>query len=272
LSDWADGCHICQPTAFFRREAFNVLGGLDLTLATAFDYEFWLRLFKAHPGRIGFVPVVQAHSRLHEQGITLRMREQVAMEGLQVVHRHLGPAPAHWLMTHVGEALHACPFEHDPATVRARLAALAEQARRWLEPGGADAIARHVATHCAMQLARPDFAADVYADGWAPPTLDMRLRQATPAYRRLRLRGRHVAPGGRPLRLALRDEGGRDLWAGGTSRPGPFELSIPLPVDAPGCCRRFTVECDSSFVPAELDPASGDRRALAFIVGGVELL
>ncbi len=50
LEAWADGCHICQPTAFFRREAFDALGGLDTTLRTAFDYDFWLRLLKRYSG------------------------------------------------------------------------------------------------------------------------------------------------------------------------------------------------------------------------------
>ena len=109
LAAWADGCHICQPTAFFRREVPATIGTLDTTLRTAFDYDFWLRLLKACPGRIGFVPEVQARTRLHAGAITLRLRERVALEGVQVIHRHIGPAPAHWLLTHFDELMRELP-------------------------------------------------------------------------------------------------------------------------------------------------------------------
>lgn len=269
LAAWRDGCPICQPTAFFRREALLSLGGLDTGLRTAFDYEFWLRLFKAHPGRIGFIREVQAHSRLHAGGITLRMREQVAMEGMEVVHRHLGAAPAHWLVTHVGEALSACPFEAEPDPVRQHLLALADRAAQWLAPGAAETLKREMKAHRAWQLLRPDFAADVFADGWAPPELALRLRQRSPQpYRTLRLWCRHTAPGGG--RLALRLEGLPAPWQGGCSRPGPFQLSIPLP-PAPQANYTLRLLADSHFVPAASQPGSQDGRQLAFLLDAVEL-
>jgi glycosyltransferase involved in cell wall biosynthesis len=49
MSEYADGCHVCQPSAFFRREAFDALGGLDTRLRAAFDYDFWLRLSREGP-------------------------------------------------------------------------------------------------------------------------------------------------------------------------------------------------------------------------------
>jgi hypothetical protein len=279
LAAWADGCHICQPTAFFRRDVFLALGGLDTGLRTAFDYEFWLRLLKAHPGRVGLLPDVQALSRLHDAGITLRMREQVALEGLQVVHRHIGPAPLHWLVTHVGEALSACPFEADVAAVRAHLQALADRAAPWLAPGGADALRRQMATHRSWQLARPGFVADVMADGWAPPDLQIRLRQPAQPHRRLRLWARHVAPGGGPLRLTADCSGtGLDpeavpAWQGGSSRPGPFEMLIPLPPGSGGLDLSLHLRCTTPpFIPAQTQAGSSDTRRLAFQLDAAELL
>lgn len=269
LAAWRDGCHICQPTAFFRRSAFLDIGGLDTRLRTAFDYEFWLRLFKTHPGQIGFVQAVQALSRLHAEGITLRMREQVALEGMEVVHRHLGAAPPHWLVTHVGEALAACPFDADADMVRGHLLALADRAAAWLAPGMADTLKRQMKAHRAWQLLRPDFAADVLPDGWAPPMLALRLRQRSPQpYRALRLWCRHALPGGGMLRL--HSEGLEPPWQGGCSRPGPFQLTIALP-QTPGEALSFQLVADRHFVPADSQPGSQDRRALAFQLDAVEL-
>jgi len=272
LAAWADGCPVCQPTAFFRRDMFLALAGLDTGLRTAFDYEFWLRVWKAHPRRIGFVPEVQALSRLHAAGITLRLREQVALEGLQVVHRHIGPAPVHWLLTHAGEALARCPFEAAPDAVRAHLLSLAEQARGWLVPDGVAQFLQHLATHRGWQLAREDFAADVYADGWAPAALSLRLRQpAAQPYRRLRAWGRHASPQRQPLHMTLVDERGTALWQGGVTSHGPFELVLPLPA-TPDAALRLTLRSDTAFVPAALDARSDDRRSLGFLLDAVELL
>ena len=82
-----------------------MLGKLDENLKTAFDFEYWLRAFLAFPDRIGFVDSVQAHSRLHEACLTMRLRRTVALEGMQVLARHLGSAPKEWLLTYVIELL-----------------------------------------------------------------------------------------------------------------------------------------------------------------------
>ncbi len=39
-----------------------------------------------------------------QETISFRMRRNVALEGLRVLHRHLGRAPAHWALTHINEA------------------------------------------------------------------------------------------------------------------------------------------------------------------------
>lgn len=271
LTAWRDGCHICQPTAFFRREAFTALGGLDTGLKTAFDFEFWLRLFKAYPGRVGAVPEVQAHSRLHEGGITLRMREQVAMEGLEVIARHLQWAPNHWLVTHAGEALAACPFESDLDTVKRRLDTLVEQATPWLAPGAADRLRREIRTHRAWQIARPGFVADITPDGWAPPAIRMRLRQGATPWRRLRLYGRHSGPVRQPLVLRVEGLGpAGDAWRGGSTANAGFNVAIPLPAE-PHTDWRFTLHASPTFVPARSLPGATDTRTLTFQLDAVEL-
>jgi hypothetical protein len=272
LAAWADGCPVCQPTAFFRRDAFIALGGLDVSLRTAFDYEFWLRLWKQHAGRIAFVPQVQAQSRLHAAGITLRMREHVAMEGLQIVRRHVGPAPVHWLLTHATEALAPCPFDADAPQVRAHLLDLAVQARDWMVADGVTQFRQQLSAHRGWQLARTGFATDVHADGWAPPALSLRLRQPAQPWRKLRLWGRHASPRGGPLPLTLTGEGGDELWRGGVSSRQSFDVALPLPASEPGAQLQLTLRSGAFFVPADVDARSNDRRTLAFQLDAAELL
>ncbi|MEM9667811.1 MAG: glycosyltransferase family 2 protein [Pseudomonadota bacterium] len=103
IDAFSAGCFICQPTVFFKHTMYQLLGPLDETLKTTFDFDYWLRAFKSFQGRISFIDDIQARSRLHGDCITQRMRRQVALEGLQTVHRHLGHGPKHWLATYLEE-------------------------------------------------------------------------------------------------------------------------------------------------------------------------
>lgn len=277
LANWRDGCPICQPTMFLRREAVQALLPLDSRSRTAFDFDLWLRLFKAFPGRIGCLPTVQAQSRLHAEGITLRLREQVALDSMEVVHRHLGPAPAHWLVTHVGEALAACPFEAEPAAVQQHLLALADRAAPWLVPGGAEDLKRQMRTCAAWRLLGPHFAAGVHADGWAGPVLELRLRQPAapdlPPVATLRLHGHHAWPRPGQLRLGLTVwHDGRQVAAGSAWWRRHFVLDIPVTNRQRGAQLVFQVRASHSFVPASTVNGSLDTRTLAFRVDSVDTL
>ncbi|MDD2741859.1 MAG: glycosyltransferase family 2 protein [Rhodocyclaceae bacterium] len=116
-----EGCFICQPTVFFKRSLRVLLGGLDLGLKAAFDFDYWLRAFTAFPERIGFVDAVQAYSRLHDGCITMRMRRVVAVEGVKVLARHLGHAPIHWLLTYRDELLQLSPAVRGVSNIRKHL-------------------------------------------------------------------------------------------------------------------------------------------------------
>lgn len=98
-----DGCFICQPTVFFRRTLNVLLGPLDETLKTAFDFDYWIRAFKVFPDRIGMIDQVQAQSRLHENCITMSQRKKVMLEGMSVLSKHFGVAPVHWGLTYFSE-------------------------------------------------------------------------------------------------------------------------------------------------------------------------
>ena len=269
LAAWIDGCHLCQPSAFFRRDTFAALDGLDTSLRAAFDYEFWLRVFKAHPGRIGYVPEVQAKSRLHAGAITLRFRERVALEGMQVVHRHIGPAPTHWLLTHFAELQAEHPFETEAIDLVTRQQQLVQQSAGWLAPDSVQALVAHIRQHRALKLARPGFFAPVHADGWAPPVFDLRLRQPERPYTHLHLSCRAASPDGGRLKLDVVTPEGEVLHL--QPRRGPFEISLPLKEQRPHARQIFRVVCRTPFVPAECEAGSGDHRSLAFLVEGVEL-
>lgn len=96
IEQFANGCFISQPTVFFKKSMWKLLGGLDESLQTAFDLDLWLRAFKAFPDRIGFVDAAQAQTRIHPNTITNRKKDLAKKEGYQVLRKHLGFAPSEW--------------------------------------------------------------------------------------------------------------------------------------------------------------------------------
>ncbi len=56
---------IGQPSVFFRREAYQKAGGLDITYHFMLDHHFWIRI--AQQGKILHVPQTWAAARFHSQ-------------------------------------------------------------------------------------------------------------------------------------------------------------------------------------------------------------
>jgi hypothetical protein len=271
LAEFSNGCFICQPTVFVQRDAWAAVGGLDESLRTAFDFDLWLKLFKAYPGRIGHLPQLQARSRLHEGGITMRMRERVALEGMQLIHRHLGVAPPGWLLTHFGELCAAHPFQPEPVKLVDAMHRLVDQAAAWLAPDAMHMLRQRIATDRPLQLATPHVYVDVHPDGWAGRVLEVRLRQPDLPYSAVVLRCRHASPVGGALRIEVTTPG---LTTQHIELMGPGWFNIVLPVakadQLAGARVTYRVVCQDTFVPAQVDAGSADWRQLAFLVEGCE--
>ncbi len=61
---------ICQPSTFFRREAFSTVGGLDGSLNYAMDYDLFVRICKQFD--CFYLPQFLSKYRLHEVSKTVR--------------------------------------------------------------------------------------------------------------------------------------------------------------------------------------------------------
>ena len=83
----------CQPATFFRKEAFDAVGGLDDTLRYAMDYDIFIKIGKRFPCR--YLPQYFAKYRLHEASKT--MRDDVLFENneeaVRLAMKHFGWAP-----------------------------------------------------------------------------------------------------------------------------------------------------------------------------------
>lgn len=92
---------ISQPAAFFRRDAFAAVGGLDEDLHYAMDWDLWLRLDRH--GQVVYRPEVLAQMRVYPEAKTFSGGRAMFAEIRRVVEREGGhgiPADlADWLVS-----------------------------------------------------------------------------------------------------------------------------------------------------------------------------
>lgn len=102
-----------QPAAFFRRTAFEALGGLDVDLHYVMDYDLWIRL--GSHGRVRYLPEVMAEVRMHAETKTQRG----GLPRLGEMERMIGRYGRRWV-----------PTAFEPEMLRALLGASRSSARR----------------------------------------------------------------------------------------------------------------------------------------------
>lgn len=259
IESFQNGCFICQPTVFMRRAAVDAVGFLDEELKTAFDFEYWLRIFRRFPGRIGHIDRLQAYSRLHGGGITRRMRRQVALEGTRVLAKHAGEPRPQWLLTYVEELYARYPFDVSVPDLRAHVAEFLDEAGGPAASAARDALA----VDARLQTSLPGVFAAIYPDGWAGTGMDLRIRLDLVNGRRLTIKCSHQWPLFEPLYLRVKPGWDREYRVV-VETLGEFELRVELPAARESLDLNLRIESEQCFVPAVVDPGSNDARELSF--------
>jgi len=85
---------ICQPSTFFKKKAYEGIGGLDQSLHYGMDYDLWIRMSRSF--KFKFIEESLATYRLHCESKTISDEKALAnhREILEIVLRHFGWAPA----------------------------------------------------------------------------------------------------------------------------------------------------------------------------------
>jgi hypothetical protein len=268
LEVFADGCFICQPTVFMRREAWQELGGLDASLQASFDFDLWVRAFKAWPGRIGFLDHTLAYSRQHDATITHTKRRVVALEALGLLRKHLGITPANWILNHFEEILAGCPAGKGKAP-KDEIRSVLEEAEALLSLTERQKARWWVESDRRVALATSDVFVGVHTDGWAGPELTIRTTRTTG---RLIVHGSNLEPCPEKMKLRISRADGR-VKAQKISCHGDFSFAIDL---APSRCGTtpavHTVECDQHFVPSTSPDQPADPRQLCYKINHIEII
>lgn len=270
LDEFDAGSFVCQPTVFMRREALQAVGDLDESLKTAFDFDLWLRFFKRFPRQVGLIRRQQAYSRLHPACMTQRLRRQVAVDGLKVTSQHLGQANAHWVQTHLNELCAQYPLGEDKRPLIKQIETLLLEAKPYLRADALKQILADLKQDRRLALAREGLAATVEPDGWVSRRVDVKYHWADKPAVAVLLQCKAAWPAAGRLRLKVRLPSG-EVQSTSIDAPDDFVLRLevgPVPEAGQLC---WSIETQQGFIPASHDPASTDKRRLAFLVTGLGL-
>jgi glycosyltransferase involved in cell wall biosynthesis len=117
IETFQDGCFICQPTVLIRHSFLKQIGGFDPSWKACFDFDLWLRAFPAAPQAIGFVPALQASTRLHPNTITAQQQWRVNLESAALLLRACVTVPDHWLHRAALHWFSSTPESQDPESL-----------------------------------------------------------------------------------------------------------------------------------------------------------
>jgi len=88
-------CFVCQPASFFRRAAFEAVGGMDPKLYYTFDYDLWIRM--ARRFEMLKIDSLLATSRLHAASKTVGRAGPMLQESIKLLENHFGYVPLQWI-------------------------------------------------------------------------------------------------------------------------------------------------------------------------------
>jgi len=269
---FADGCFICQPTVFLRKELIHNVGMLDEGLSSAFDLDWWLRIFSQYPTAIGFIDTIQACSRLHDACITVSRRETSIREGMQVLAKYLGTCPLHWFKTYMNEVLETYPHGQQIKDIKAHLNKFGRSISGYLSDIDRQELRDVLKNDARIRLALADVCLEIYPDAWLPVRSSLRVRRDKHAWRRIEIHALHVAKGDEPLQIKIYSPDGKDLLHCVEAR-GTFKLDVPLPpASVFPSYWTFAIEVEGGFVPRLCDEESTDDRELACQINKIRLL
>lgn len=116
VAAFAPGLGICSSTVFIRQSTWLLVGDFDKNLTSNFDFDYWMRVFKEFPNRIGFIDEMQALVRLPAQRMTApetdRKIQPDEMIGRFSLAEHLQFADAYFAGREGHHYLYQKPFYH----------------------------------------------------------------------------------------------------------------------------------------------------------------
>lgn len=101
----ARSCIICQPSAFFRKEAAEAAGLLDISYQCSMDYELWLRM--AEKFKLSYIPYLMAASRMYQENKSSSRIGEVCRETFKCQLKYNGYVHIKWILYYAKYLIHS---------------------------------------------------------------------------------------------------------------------------------------------------------------------
>lgn len=260
----AEECFICQPTAFFTREAVVNAGLLNADLQLCMDYELWMRLSKQ--GKVLYRPETLATSRMYEENKTMSRRDEVYFECCREVKRHFGYVPHDWLMGYARLNMEKQPWIPERVHYLALFLRYNFSNPTYMLKRLKAAWERHKNRSNERQIKYLPLPHNgLYPDGWIVHEHIRRLTCKAGA-NEVVIEGTHYLAFDKPLGLTVTIAGESITFE---VNPGPFTLRMPIaPVEQGE--HELIITADRSGCPAEMQ-GSEDYRLLSVHIASITM-
>jgi len=91
-------CFISQPSTLIRRESWDKVGGLNVNLKLAFDYDLWWKLYLLCNFKPGFVEFCISVNRIHKKTKTINFRKDHYKEAMSISKKYSGFLHPKWIL------------------------------------------------------------------------------------------------------------------------------------------------------------------------------
>ncbi len=272
IDHFLEGSFICQPTVFLKRNLIDDPELLDESLHLAFDFDWWIRIFKSHKPQIGFIKEVLAKSRLHANCLTQKERRLVAFEGMKVLKKHFEEAPVTWALTYIDEICSHYPFINDVRSLVKIVESFLTEIQSFVSPSNLKALIEQLQKDMRLILSSQDLYVDVTPDGWISQKGFIKLRNATAHNKQLiEVKLNAAWPFVKTLSLSVHGSSTKPFEAEFESKK-PITLKLQLPNPMPNHEMTWALETTDFFIPKEHDSMNNDNRKLSFMVTSIKFI
>ncbi len=270
VSTFADGSFICQPTAFFLRSALVEIGQLDSNITTAFDFDLFVRFFKKYPGQIKMINRIQAYSRLHDGCMTVRLRRQVALDGMHVAFKEFGFTPQHWFWTHLNEICEQYPFSADQLSLVDQVKSFFAQSQKYFNSAATNEIISGLKSDSRITLSKDNLYASVQPDGWVGKNVSIKYRWYKSSTKAIMVKCQALWPYASNLRFNVHSSSGISQTIN-VRVPDNFTIRLEMPKVGECGSIVWLIEPKNGFIPSKSITGSKDMRKLAFKILSLEI-
>jgi hypothetical protein len=190
---------------------------------------------------------------------------------MEVIARHLGSAPGHWIATYFDELCERYPFMTEPESLVEIVKGVLIKAKPLMKPAEFDVLLKDLQSDWRLRLSHQQLYVDVQPDGWVSKRTVVKLRYTKDGPRTIQLQCRGGWPTEASLNLKITaSDGIAELVKLGSQ--DEFILTLEAPETPTSAFTAWVIETRQSFVPAKTIKKSKDTRALSFKVEGYKLI